>query len=141
MDINAFYLLINELLNKIQNNMLTTHKYKSLFQRIVNGQMDVYLKRVSIGLISDGEFERYDAMRSIIQELQSAQNQLGPPVNTGNQYFNNTANIFTGKDDQGNRRMLFWCRYVDELFLGDDLDEEEDVGEQRVAADTDFLSY
>lgn len=143
---NAFYLLTNELLNKIDRQKLNMNTYKTLFKKLLSGEIDLYLKQVSIGLISDGEFERYDAMSGIIQQFQENQNQLNLPVNTGNQYFNNTANIFTGKDDQGNRRMLFWCRYVDELCLGDEVGEigyEEDRHEEdwMQKAEVDFLSY
>ena len=58
--------------------------YKATFKKLISGELPVYLKEVSIGQISDGEFERHE-------KISNAAHQL-------------SENVYTSKDDQGNKR-------------------------------------
>eukprot|EP00703_Trepomonas_sp_PC1_P005287 JAP91319.1 hypothetical protein TPC1_17105 [Trepomonas sp. PC1] len=115
----AFYLLSNEILNKLSN--VSQSQYKTVFEKLINGQISLNLKQVSIGLQSDGEFERHKDVYQTIQLLQQ--------------------NIYTTKDDQGNRHNLFWCRYADELCCSEEIQVEAQEPEPEKNSEVDFLSY
>ncbi|CAL5990997.1 Conserved_hypothetical protein [Hexamita inflata] len=116
---SAFYWLTNEILNRIQQKNQPIAALRQIFDKLIKGELGVYTKKVSIALVSDGEFERNAELKQVLTQQQ---------------------NYYTNVDDQGNKKMLFWCRQVEELCFRGDLEVGE-VEEVRSNTEVDFLTY